>query len=87
VYLSKSHGGCSGITKRIFSPEYYTTMDNICKTKTKNECKVSDSCVFLNDVSCVVGDDAGPSLDSAEYKRTWTSFTRIDAMVRVKCRR
>jgi hypothetical protein len=62
-------------------------MDNICKTKTKNECKVSDSCVFLNDF-LRGGDDAGPSLDSAEYKRTWTSFTtRIDAMVRVKCRR
>lgn len=70
VYLSKSHGRCSGITKtRIFSPEYYTTMNNICKTKTKNECKVSDSCVFLNDISCVVGDDAGPSLDSKEYKK------------------
>jgi hypothetical protein len=53
VYLSKSHGGFRAQTKPDIFARVLYTMDNICKTKTKNECKVSDSCVFLNDVSCV----------------------------------
>jgi hypothetical protein len=72
IYLSKSLGG-SGLSNskntRTFTPEYYAIMNNVCKLKTNNECKVSDSCILLNKVSCVVGDEAGPAMDSVKFNK------------------
>lgn len=63
IYLSKTFNSYSGITDTPnFKPEYYTIINSICKTKNKNECKVSDACILINDTSCVGGDKNGPSL-------------------------